>query len=46
MADGPRDTVLTMLQGGKAQGQAPRAAGAEPTHSNVVSSVGRSNAAI
>jgi ATP-binding cassette subfamily C protein LapB len=46
MADGPRDTVLGMLQGGnKTAGQPPRGAGAEPM-SNVVSSVGRSNAAI
>jgi ATP-binding cassette subfamily C protein LapB len=46
MADGPRDNVLAMLQGGKAQqGQAPRAGGVEPIHGNVVSSVGRSNAA-
>lgn len=46
MADGPRDHVLAMLQAGKAAGQPPRAAGVEPIHSNVVSSVGRSNAAI
>jgi ATP-binding cassette subfamily C protein LapB len=46
MADGPRDTVLAMLQGGnKTAGQPPRGAGAEPL-STVVSSVGRSNAAI
>jgi ATP-binding cassette, subfamily C, bacterial LapB len=47
MADGPRDNVLTMLQGGKtAQPQQPRAAGVEPLHANVLSTVGRSNAAI
>jgi ATP-binding cassette subfamily C protein LapB len=45
VADGPRDKVLAMLQsGGKgAQTQGP---GADPIHRNVLSSVGRSNAAV
>jgi ATP-binding cassette subfamily C protein LapB len=47
MADGPRDNVMAMLQGGKAaQPQQPRAAGVEPLHANVLSTVGRSNAAL
>jgi ATP-binding cassette, subfamily C, bacterial LapB len=46
MADGPRDNVLAMLQGGKAaQSQQTRSA-VEPLHSNIVSTVGRSNAAL
>ena len=47
IADGPRDKVLAMLQSKKgAQPQQPRGAGVEPIHTNVVSSVGRSNAAV
>lgn len=47
MADGPRDQVLQMLQGGSkgAQSQAAaRGPGVEPIHTSVLSSVGRSNA--
>ena len=47
MADGPRDKVLAMLQSGKAaQPQQTRGAGVEPIHPSVLSSVGRSNAAV
>lgn len=48
MADGPRDNVLAMLQSGKAAQpqQPPRSAGVEPLHSNIISTVGRSNAAL
>jgi ATP-binding cassette, subfamily C, bacterial LapB len=48
MADGPRDNVLAMLQGGKVAQpqQQTRSAAVEPLHSNIVSTVGRSNAAL
>jgi ATP-binding cassette, subfamily C, bacterial LapB len=47
VADGPRDHVLAMLQSKKpAQPQQSRGVGVEPIHTNVVSSVGRSNAAV
>lgn len=48
VADGPRDKVLAMLQSGAktAQSQQPRGAGVEPIHTNVLSSIGRSNAAV
>ena len=47
IADGPRDKVLAMLQSKKrGQPQQPRGAGVEPIHTNVLSSVGRSNAAV
>jgi ATP-binding cassette subfamily C protein LapB len=56
-ADGPRDKVLAMLQGGAKSAQpgaqsgaqpqgAANAPGAEPIHRSVLSSVGRTNAAV
>ncbi|MBX9777187.1 MAG: type I secretion system permease/ATPase [Xanthobacteraceae bacterium] len=49
VADGPRDKVLNMLQSNAKAAQAaatPQTPGAEPIHRNVLSSVGRSNAAL
>jgi ATP-binding cassette, subfamily C, bacterial LapB len=49
VADGPRDKVLTMLQTNAKGAQAPAASqtpGTEPIHRSVLSSVGRSNAAL
>ena len=49
VADGPRDKVLTMLQSGAKGPQSQTAArgpGVEPIQTNVLSSVGRSNAAL
>jgi ATP-binding cassette subfamily C protein LapB len=48
VADGPRDKVLQMLQSGAKGAQTPaaQAPGTEPIHRGVLSSVGRSNAAL